>query len=290
MKYFLSNDKCHPLCPDDFSDFLEQFSFRVNSVGSWKRDYRKRADYTISDIEFIFYVKGGSKTTILGTEHSCSVNDFMILEPMHLYTSENLDQVETEYYFIHFDIHPLYSTQQFLQRLPARVIHIQNPELILHLFAIIQDEFKSQWPGYISKINACIKIMAIEVFRNRESGAVPLCAGASAPMTTEAFVNQCIAYIGANLSGDCSIKMLQQQFSVSSSYLYKSFMTVLGESPSNYVTRLRIARAKSLLMNDLFTIEQVAGEVGYTSLSHFSKAFKRHTQCSPSCYRNSRKA
>ena len=286
MKYFLSNERCQPLHPDRLSEFMEQFTFHVNSVGSWKRDRKKRAHYTINDIEFIFYVSGSSKTTILGTEHHCCENDFMILEPLQLYTSENEDQLETEYYFIHFDVLPIHSMQDFLACFRSRVLRAEHPEYILSLFRTVQQEVSRREPGYISKVNACIKLLSVEIIRSTGAAGLPLSAAPEIPTVTELFVDQCVAYIGNHIKGDCSIQALSSHFAVSANYIYKAFTQVLGESPSRYITKLRIFRAKSLLLSDLFTIEQVAGEVGYTSLAHFSKVFKAQTGCSPRVYRN----
>ena len=285
MKFFLSNDKCQPLQADALSDFLEQLTFRVNSVGSWKRDYRKRANYTVNDVEFIFYVSGESTTTILGAEHPCQANDFMILQPMQLYSSENKDQMETEYYFIHFDVLPSYSLQPFLQCFQAAVTRIRHPERMRQLFEILLYEVHHHRPGYISKVNACIRLIAVEVIRNQGDIVLPLQAISTVPTPAELFVDKCIAYVNNHMKDDCSVKALSEQFSVSPNYVYKSFMQVLDQSPSKYITSLRMFRAKSLLLTDLLSVEQVAEEVGYTSLSTFSRVFKEHMHCSPRDFR-----
>ncbi len=285
-RYFNSSDKCKPLVSDDLSEFLEQLSFHVNSVGTWKCEKKTVANYTINDVEFIFYTSGESTTTILGAKHTCHTNDFMVLQPMQLYTSESADAMKTEYQFIHFEVQPIRYLEPFLDYFHSAVTHVQNPERVLRLIQMIQCEVKAMEPGYVSNINALIKLLSVEVIRgqtaNRNSKPAVTSVHTSA---TELFVDQCIAYIGNNLKGDCSVQKLSQHFSVSSNYIYKSFMKVLNESPSRYVTRMRMFRAKSLLLTDLFTIEEVAEEVGYTSLAHFSKVFKENNECSPSEYR-----
>ena len=289
MKYFLSNDKCQPLRADALSEFLEQLTFRVNSVGTWKRDYKKRANYTVNDVEFIFYLSGESRTTILGTEHHCCKDDFMVLQPMQLYTSENIDGVETEYCFIHFDVQPSYSLQPFLQCFQSAVTRSQHPERLVQLFQTILHEVHAHEPGYISKVNACIKLISVEVIRSQESASLPLQMMSTLPSAADVFVDKCIAYINAHLKDDCSVKTLSEQFSVSPNYVYKAFMQVLDQSPSKYITHLRMFRAKSLLLSDLFTVEQVSEEVGYTSLAHFSRVFKEQMHCSPREFRKQNK-
>ncbi len=285
VRYFNSNDKCKPLVTDDLSEFLNQLSFHVNGVGTWKREKKTVANYTINDVEFIFYTSGESTTTILGTDHTCHTNDFMVLQPMQLYTSKSADNIKTEYQFIHFEVQPIRYLQPFLNYFQSAVTHVQHPERVLAIFQLIQQELKAMKPGYVSNINALIKMLSVEVIRGQDTNQAPKGTAAPASSVTELFVDQCIAYISNNLKGDCSVQTLSRHFSVSSNYIYKAFMKVLNESPSRYVTRMRMFRAKSLLLTDLLTIEEVAEEVGYPSLAHFSKVFKENLHCSPSEFR-----
>lgn len=285
VRYFNSNDKCKPLVADDLSEFLNQLAFHVNGVGTWQRKNTAVANYTINDVEFIFYTSGESTTTILGTDHTCRTNDFMVLQPMQLYTSKSADNMKTEYQFIHFAVHPIRYLQPFLNYFQSAVTHVQHPERVLTIFQLIQQELKLMKPGYVSNINALIKMLSVEVIRAQDLTQTPKVNATPAGSVTELFVDQCIAYISSNLKGDCSVQTLSQHFSVSTNYIYKAFMKVLNESPSKYVTRMRMYRAKSLLLTDLLTIEQVAEEVGYPSLAHFSKVFKENLHCSPSEFR-----
>ncbi len=284
-KYFNSNDKSEKLERDNLSDFLEQLSFHVNSVGVWRNNKANLANYTINDVEFIFYKRGEGKTNIMGTEYYCKTNDLMVLEPMQLYTSVNDENIKTEYYFIHFDVDPVLQLKPFLKYFKYPVTTIENPERILTLFKLINEEVKDRKQGYVSNINALIKQMCIEVLRNQKNNTYDIHTTYYTQNISEMFVDKCISYISNNLKGDCSVKTLSKHFNVSNNYLYKSFMSVLNESPSKYVTRMRMWRAKSLLLTDLFTIEEISEEVGYPTLSHFSRVFKENVNCSPREFR-----
>lgn len=284
-KYFNSNDKSEKLKTDDLSTFLNKLSFHVNSVGVWSSNQKKLANYTFNDVEFIFYAQGGSTTTIKGIEYQCQQHDFMVLEPMQLYTSENDGLVETEYYFIHFDVEPALYLKSFIECFRSPVTSIENPNRVLNIFKMIQQEVKRRKQGYISNINALIKLLSIEVIRSQKHMIQTIQAAPSAKNAAELFVDECITYISYNLKEDCSVQSLSNHFNVSNSYIYKSFMKVLHESPSKYVTRMRILRAKSLLLTNLFTIGEVAEEVGYETPAQFSKVFKEHMQYSPREYR-----
>lgn len=70
------------------------------------------------------------------------------------------------------------------------------------------------------------------------------------------------------------------------SYLYKQYF---GLSPSADLLRMRIQKAKNLLSYSDFPIGEVAFKSGFSSVQHFSYAFKKTAGISPTVYRNANK-
>lgn len=62
------------------------------------------------------------------------------------------------------------------------------------------------------------------------------------------------------------------------------FQRVFGETPLQYLTRLRIQRAKELLVGGELTVTQTALESGYGDVYYFCRAFKRETGQTPGEY------
>lgn len=83
------------------------------------------------------------------------------------------------------------------------------------------------------------------------------------------------------------ISELSQAFDRSETSLRRLFREEMGISPSEYLIRLRIHKARQLLsaQNDL-TVQQVAAMCGYASIYYFSAAFRDRTGVSPSEYRS----
>lgn len=70
-------------------------------------------------------------------------------------------------------------------------------------------------------------------------------------------------------------------------HFHRAFRLAFNETPHDYLTRLRIERAKALLRTDALPVTQVCFEVGFSSLGSFSTKFTREVGCAPSRYRNS---
>ena len=65
----------------------------------------------------------------------------------------------------------------------------------------------------------------------------------------------------------------------------RRFKEATGDSPLNYLQKLRIAAAKRLLESEHRSVQEVSDAVGYQDVAFFRNLFQRHTGVSPSAYR-----
>jgi len=63
-----------------------------------------------------------------------------------------------------------------------------------------------------------------------------------------------------------------------------------GQSCKAYLTRLRIEKAKALLLESDAPVLDISGQVGYNSVSHFIKVFKSATGKTPDTFRRGTEA
>jgi len=68
---------------------------------------------------------------------------------------------------------------------------------------------------------------------------------------------------------------------ISTVYFRKVFTGIYTVSPMKYVQLIRIEKAKDLLISDYSTIGEIAAAVGFSSIYHFSKTFKKITGSTP---------
>jgi AraC-like DNA-binding protein len=86
-----------------------------------------------------------------------------------------------------------------------------------------------------------------------------------------------------------SVESLARAASMSRSTFADRFAAAFERAPMSLVHHVRMQRAFELLTQDgSLSIEQVAGRVGYSSRSHFSRAFRRHHGLSPTACRTAR--
>jgi AraC-like DNA-binding protein len=65
----------------------------------------------------------------------------------------------------------------------------------------------------------------------------------------------------------------------------RQFKAATGETPNEYIIRLRLRMAKQLLSDPGVSISQVAEKSGFKTHPHFTRTFQMHTGMSPTLYR-----
>ena len=93
-------------------------------------------------------------------------------------------------------------------------------------------------------------------------------------------------YIDRNYKKDISAKDVAGILGYSDVYFSKVFKQLFDDNFINYLTKIRIDRAKVLLKDISFNIKEVGKSVGYADSNYFTKVFKRSIGISPSEYRN----
>lgn len=80
------------------------------------------------------------------------------------------------------------------------------------------------------------------------------------------------------------IKTLATNAGMSESKLQKLFKDVFGITIYQYALKVKIEEAKRLIETKQFSISEVGYHIGYTNLSHFTTAFKKHVGINPKQY------
>jgi AraC-like DNA-binding protein len=78
-----------------------------------------------------------------------------------------------------------------------------------------------------------------------------------------------------NLEHPLTIRELSREVGMNECYLKKGFKAMFGKTIHEYQQRERIDRAKELLLEGKYSINEVAFKMGFGSASHFSTSFKK---------------
>ncbi len=107
--------------------------------------------------------------------------------------------------------------------------------------------------------------------------------GANALQTYK--LRRVIEAMKARLAEAFCLPYLAQIAGLSDYHFSRLFKRATGLSPSQYFIRLRMARARQLLLETDLSVIEIGMEVGYSSPGHFSQVFRREVGVTPRAYR-----
>ncbi len=98
-------------------------------------------------------------------------------------------------------------------------------------------------------------------------------------------VKKAKAFLEENFAEEISLEQVARSVSTSTFYFCKAFKKATGLTFTEFLTRLRIEKAKEMLLAPHTRISEAAFAVGFQSLSQFNRAFKKIVGRSPTEYR-----
>lgn len=92
-------------------------------------------------------------------------------------------------------------------------------------------------------------------------------------------------YLEQHYHDEISLQQIAGKFFLSREYISRKFKQEFGVTLSDFLGRIRIEKAKTLLLNPQIRIAQIAEMVGYQDEKYFSKVFKKMEGFTPNEYR-----
>ncbi|MET0337119.1 MAG: AraC family transcriptional regulator, partial [Caulobacter sp.] len=141
-------------------------------------------------------------------------------------------------------------------------------------------------PGSLMFVEQAIDLLCTQLVRAHSSEAA---AAETAPRRGLADwqVKRVTGYMGERLDQEISLDELAGLVSLSRFHFCTAFRLATGQTPHNWLTAMRMARARALLADLTISVTEVALAVGYQTPSAFTAAFRRFSNLTPREYRRS---
>ena len=96
-----------------------------------------------------------------------------------------------------------------------------------------------------------------------------------------------LKYINEHYCDDIDLNKLSDMLGITQSHFCRIFKSFTGVKPIEYITKMRIAKAKMIIINKPEqSISDIGQAVGYRSESYFIKQFRKYEKITPSVFRN----
>lgn len=162
-----------------------------------------------------------------------------------------------------------------LLRSPASYFTLQDPDDVYHALRSLVVELDNQGGagGVLDRLLLAQLLIRI--------GRLRVEANALQNQPADVYAKQCTAYIHQNYDRNIQVKDVAAAVNLHPGYVQRIFKTNTGKTLIEYLTALRVDKAKMLLQNTDIPVADVSEYVGIGSRQYFHALFKRHTGHTP---------
>lgn len=176
-----------------------------------------------------------------------------------------------------------------------------SPEAIRLFFADmylqIREQMRYLYQGYdipfytnthiIKSILEAPRLCDITCFLAQRFDMIMSYIGAS---SQESVLGSILHYVHHNYTSNITLESIAPLFGYNHSYLGKIFRKKMGVSFNEYIDRLRIDRAKTLLLQENAKVYTISKQVGYKNVDYFHVKFRKYVNMSPVEFRKANQA
>ncbi len=133
-------------------------------------------------------------------------------------------------------------------------------------------------------IRRYLEELLIHLIRAGHNALPPKSDSVAAEEGQQKIVDSVISFLKDNIENPITLDNVVENIAFSKTYLKALFRKKTGSTIMKYLTRLRMDRARQLLSDGNFTVSEISGLCGFSTVHYFSNTFKKETGMTPTEY------
>ena len=236
-----------------------------------------------------FITKGTGEVMINGKKNDLSPGKLIVFTPGMIYDKKSSSSNPLEFYFIRFTHAGAYEKkEQWHFKQPQEisfpldgVYPIKNSSGVSLLFDEINSLSRHRGSTIAFRQKILFQELLLTLIHDFHAQTIS--------KDTRQVIEETIDYIGHHYHQAISLTDLAKMAGLSKSHYSRLFKKNTGYSPIEYLTHLRIDRAKELLAHSDIRVKEVSQNVGYEDELYFSRIFKKIVGVSPTQFSDEQK-
>ena len=170
----------------------------------------------------------------------------------------------------------------FNQDRPLLRLTVPEQTIIMQILNKMADEIRERSASYEHMLQVLLTELLIKTYRLTHSASLPANVSMN-PLHQK--ITDVVKFIHAHYADKITLQGLSETFYISPFYLSRIFKEITGFTIINYLNLTRIREAQRLLTDTDLKIVDIAESIGFESLTHFDRTFKKIMNMTASQYR-----
>lgn len=255
------------------SSFAKEALYHLEHIGIFycSDDYRVKRDYR-DNFLMMFVQSGHMAVRYREQEYIASAGDVVLLDCKELHEYRATEMLIL--YYFHYNGCSSQSYFDLLYRELGCIIHLSNWKDIESTFKAILHQVRNP-----SLNEHFVSVLIHKILSELTTG-----------MQTEISnrddrIHKIMNYINDHHGEAISLGQIAAYMKISESHLAHFFKKMTGETPHHFLINVRISHARHMLITTNATLEEIAIQCGFQSVTNFIRSFKKQTGVTPHQFR-----
>lgn len=225
----------------------------------------------IDSWEIIFMLDGEAALSEEGQPYLLRKGDILLLEPGLVHEGTRVSWPPPVFYWMHFSI----STPQSIRFKQLNLAETVQADNLTFYFSQLLHTANS--PHYTAASPDALTLLILEYLN--------VCARTRIDRS-DRLISEITEYVRTNAPTGLTVEAVAARYGYNPDYLSALFRDKTSMGLKEYIARVRLNEAKSLLVSSSYSVKEIAAQLGFSSSQHFISFFKYHEGISPLKYKN----
>ncbi|WP_063565217.1 AraC family transcriptional regulator [Paenibacillus sp. O199] len=263
---------------------IEQLFFHILYCNSRKpnelRTFSNKGVRTLQHHELIFITGGKAEITIESKRHTIQEGVLIYLQPDVPHLIEIDFKNPISFFSVHFSYVRIeqndntWTVNEDVEMFPLPAVQqLQDYYQLEEVFKHMVDTWHTKLPGYEFSTKSLLQQLLIAIGQNLKKR--------HRNYATSLKVEKIINYMNQHLHRKVTLTELSELVQLSAPYLSRAFKEITGYSIIEFFNKLKMDKAKEIILEGNNKVKEVAQVLGYTDEFYFSRLFKQLEGMSP---------
>lgn len=225
--------------------------------------------------------KGEFSYNIQVESGTCRENEILLCPPGKLFERQVVKDLDLHFFLLHW-VDPLNAKRDGSPLIPAGKIRLASVHRLFSSLGMIK-RMMGRHSEYHSHLRNHYFYDIWQLILMERHDPAQGCGGHF--LTNDIVLSQALSFIQRYAFSKMSLEHAADYVNISHSQLTRKFKKAFNTTPIEYLTQLRLTKAKKLLINTDMKLSEVAFLCGFDNEYYFSRVFSRKMEESPSAFR-----